>query len=265
MTLPCYKDLLSSGVEAHLRSIYGALLVAPAAGADVTLQLDASPAPAGSSAAAAAAAAGGGRSTAELVALVSCLRLHAVGCAFDAALRSVAAKSPSAGAVICLRPREPIFVLPRPDRVAAIFALHFADATDRAVARIVCQEFVEAQRHISAAPPVNYSDREPPLELRGRAESALLRGGDEDFVGYLTLSILPRQFDTDARRANVVALLAQLRSYLDYHIKAAKANLHARMRARVDGWMQVLNRAVVEDPFAAREKKLATGKTFVRK
>lgn len=63
----------------------------------------------------------------------------------------------------------------------------------------------------------------------------------------------------------VTALLTQFRSYLDYHIKAAKGYLHGRMRARVDGWMQVLNRAVAEDPFASKEKKLASGKTFVKK
>lgn len=29
--------------------------------------------------------------------------------------------------------------------------------------------------------------------------------------------------------------------------------------------LQVLNRAVAEDPFAAKDKKLASGKTFVKK
>lgn len=205
------------------------------------------------------------RSVSELVAAVACLRLNALGAPFDAALASVTSKSPGAGAVVLLRPREPVFILPRPDRVAVIYALHFADATDRAIARIVCQEFVEAQRHIATSPPVTYADREPPLELRGHARSDLLRHAEDSFVGYLTLSMMPRQFDTDAKRANVVALLAQFRVYLDYHIKVAKSNLHARMRARCDGWLQVLNRAIAEDPFASKEKKLASGKTFVKK
>lgn len=252
MFMPCYKDLLSSDVEGHLRSIYGSLVSAPHEGADVTLvlTLDALPA---------------GKSVSELATQVAQLRWHALSSAFDKAFKSVASKgaSPAAEVVIRLRPREPVFVLPRADRVAVIYALHFADATDRAVARIICQEFVEAQRHISTAPPVNYSDREPPLELRGRAD--LLRHAEESFVGYLTFSMMPRQFDSDAKRANVTALLTQFRSYLDYHIKAAKGYLHGRMRARVDGWMQVLNRAVAEDPFASKEKKLASGKTFVKK
>ena len=118
---------------------------------------------------------------------------------------------------------------------------------------------------MSGAPPVNFSDGEPPLELRGHARADLLRHAEETFVGYLTLSMLPRHFDSDAKRANAVALLAQFRTYLDYHIKAAKSSLHARMRARVDAWMLVLNRAVADDPFASKEKKLSSGKTFVKK
>ena len=244
-------------MEARLRSIYGGLVApVPHEGADVTLALDAS-----------APLAGGApfRGVADLIAAVACLRLNALAVPFDAALASVAAKAPGPGAVVLLRPREPVFILPRPDRVAVIYALHCVDATDRAIARIVCQEFVEAQRHISTAPPVNYADREPPLELRGHARADLLRHADDSFVGYLTLSMMPRQFDSDAKRANVVALLAQFRVYLDYHIKAAKSHLHARMRARCDGWLQVLNRAIAEDPFASKEKKLASGKTFVKK
>jgi len=237
----------------------------------------------------------------EFIRNVARLRRHALGAPFDRALKSVVTKGAAVApeAVIRMSAREPVFILPRPDRVAVIFALHFADATDRAIARIVCLEFVEAQRHVSTAPPVNYSDREPPLELRGRPD--LLKPSEDSFVGYITFSMMPRQFDSDAKRANAVNLLTQFHTYLDYHIKAAKSYLHTRMRTRVDGWMQVrsetrlrntpaalhqgptfpssvlsffrhflcylqvLNRSFAEDPFAAREKKLASGKTFVKK
>ena len=57
--------------------------------------------------------------------------------------------------------------------------------------------------------------------------------------------------------------LVMFRTYLDYHIKAAKAYLHARMRARVDGWLAVLNRAQPDEPFGGKEKRTASGKTFV--
>lgn len=193
--LLCALPSCSSDVEGHLRSIYGSLVAAPHEGADVTLVLTLDSLPAG-------------KSVTELSTQVAQLRWHALSSAFDKAFKSVASKgaSPAAEVVIRLRPREPVFVLPRADRVAVIYALHFADATDRAVARIICQEFVEAQRHISTAPPVNYSDREPPLELRGRAD--LLRPAEDSFVGYLTFSMMPRQFDSDAKRANVSVVAA---------------------------------------------------------
>jgi hypothetical protein len=37
------------------------------------------------------------------------------------------------------------------------------------------------------------------------------------------------------------------------------------MRSRADGLQRVLNRAIPDDVFADKEKKLASGKTFVRK
>lgn len=57
--------------------------------------------------------------------------------------------------------------------------------------------------------------------------------------------------------------LVLFRTYLDYHIKAAKAYLHARMRTRVDGWLAVLNRAQPDEPFGGKEKKTAAGRAFV--
>ena len=55
-----------------------------------------------------------------------------------------------------------------------------------------------------------------------------------------------------------------IRHYLHYHIKAAKTNLHMRMRRKVRGWLQVLNRAALASE-APREKKTISGRTFTRK
>jgi actin related protein 2/3 complex subunit 2 len=238
-------------VEEHLRSVYGQMLVAPREGASATVELDVKSPP---------------LPPAQLATKVANLRRHAMAAPFH---RAFAAVTAGAGAktppvTVRFRANEPIFILPRADRVSVIYALEFSDVTDRAVARVVAQEFVEAQRLISAAPPAAFAepDREPPLELRGLG--AVPRQ-TENFVGYLSFAIFPRHFDTEVRRENAINLLTGFRMYLHYHLKAAKAYLHARMRGRVDGWLQVLNRAVPEDPYAAREKKLASGKTFVRK
>mgnify|MGYP001063300911 CR=1 FL=1 len=236
-------------MEEYLAATYGGLLIAPADGSDVTLEFD--------------AAGMAPEAVAATITQVASLRRHAMASVFDRALKAVATKgSLPPEAVVRFRPTEPTFVLPRADRVSVIYTVEFADPTDRAMARIIAQEFAEAQRHISTAPPANFSDREPPMELRGRRD---LPAASDAFVGYLTFSLFPRHFDTDAKRASVINLLTQFRVYLDYHIKAAKAYLHMRMRARVDGWMQVLNRAQVEDPFASHDRKRADGRSFIKK
>ena len=54
------------------------------------------------------------------------------------------------------------------------------------------------------------------------------------------------------------------RNYLHFHIKAAKTNLHMRMRRKVSSWIQIINRAIMtsEKP---REMKTSSGKTFTRR
>jgi actin related protein 2/3 complex subunit 2 len=41
--------------------------------------------------------------------------------------------------------------------------------------------------------------------------------------------------------------------------------MHCRMRAKVESWLKVLNRAKPEFDAKDKEKKTATGKTFTRK
>lgn len=199
----------------------------------------------------------------SVISSLALLRQHIMAAPFDAAFKRVASNSsePNPEVVVRYRDAERIYILPRKDRVAVVFSLHAPDETDRAVARIIGQEFVDAQRMVSTAPPVSFSDKEPPAELRPYG----LPPATGTHVGFLTFSLFPRNFDSDAKRINAMNMLTNFHIYLDFHIKAAKAHLHLRMRARVDGWMQVLNRAHPEDPFVVKEKKLATGRTFIKK
>ena len=72
--------------------------------------------------------------------------------------------------------------------------------------------------------------------------------------------LLDSNSDPDPNYAKCLAF----RHYLHYHIKAAKTNLHMRMRRKVRGWLQVLNRAALASE-APREKKTISGRTFTRK
>ena len=86
----------------------------------------------------------------------------------------------------------------------------------------------------------------------------------EGFVGYVSLTVFARHVDSPTKLAKKVDLSLAFRHYLHYHIKAAKTNLHMRMRRKVRGWLQVLNRAALASE-APREKKTISGRTFTRK
>jgi len=115
---------------------------------------------------------------------------------------------------------------------------------------------VEAQRLVRTAPPVSFS-KEPPLEL-ANARFAY----NADAIGFLSFALEERHVAGDKAAAHAVTMLTGFRPYLHYHIKCSKTYLHMRMRKKVAGWMQVLNRAI---PEVESEKKTMAGKTFVRK
>jgi len=158
--------------------------------------------------------------------------------------------------VIEYRINEAMFICPTASKVVVIFLVDFADATDKAVAKVFLQEFVEAQRTVRTAPPVSYNSKDPPGEL-----SKLQYNFKSDSAGYISFALEERHI-TGIYKEKAISLLGGFRNYLHYHIKCSKTYLHMRMRKRVAGWMQVLNRAV---PEIETEKKTAAGKTFSRK
>jgi actin related protein 2/3 complex subunit 2 len=204
-----------------------------------------------------------------VTALVANLRKHALSFPFVRMMTEIQAGRSSALApfVLRIRPSEPVFILPRPDRLVVIFALSQAEGTDRAITRVVAQEMTETNRVVNNAPPCAWTENTAPVpvELRGFPANTLPSASNEQFIGYLTISLFPTHFNTEVKRDNAAAQLGLFRTFLTYHIKACKGYLHARMRSRADGLQKVLNRAVPEDPFADKEKKLASGRTFVRK
>ena len=53
------------------------------------------------------------------------------------------------------------------DRVCVVYSVDFPDETDRAMCRILLQQFAEQHRKIGSAPPVVFSEsKNPPLEIR---------------------------------------------------------------------------------------------------
>ena len=254
-------------MEAHLQGIYGSMMTAPRAGACVSLLLDAAAlsGAAGGGGGGGGGASAGNSSAAEAAALrVAQLRMHVTAFPFLRSMSAVAAGRglTEAPLVLLQRPREAVYLLTRADRVLVIYHLDVAEPTDRAIARVVAQELTEAYRAVNSAPPVAWSEREPPLELKGFP--GVDAAPSEASIGYVTFTIFPAAYKTDAQREAVASQLALFRSFLQYHLKAAKTYLHARMRSRAENLQRILNRAIPEDPFAAAERKTASGKSFTK-
>jgi actin related protein 2/3 complex, subunit 2 len=187
---------------------------------------------------------------------ISQLKRHVLGGPIHAAFSALARKSsPPAAAVVPFRKNETIYICPSAAKVVIVFFVDLTDNTDQALARVFLQEFVEAQRTVRSAPPVSYS-REPPREI-----SSLVTAYNADAAGFISFAFEERHVQGE-QLEKAVTMLTGFRNYLHYHIKSSKTYLHMRMRKRVAGWLQVLNRAV---PDTDNEKKTASGKSFVRK
>ena len=187
---------------------------------------------------------------------ISQLKRHVLGGPLHSAFSALAKRStPPEPAVISFRKTEKIYVCPSASKVVIVFLVDFVDQTDQALARVFLQEFVEAQRTVRSAPPVSYS-REPPREI-----ASLVTNYNLDAAGFISFALEDRHVQGE-QLEKAVTMLTGFRNYLHYHIKCSKTYLHMRMRKRVAGWLQVLNRAVQD---TETEKKTASGKSFVRK
>ncbi|KAJ3089667.1 hypothetical protein HK100_007691 [Physocladia obscura] len=265
MNMRCYPELRAYGADNVLYREYGSLLQATAEpGFDVTLRIDQEQL----------------RSvdTESLVKKLALLKRNALAAPFEVAFQAQAEGKQTEVMTVNYRDREAIYVMGFPDRVTVIFSTQFKEEADQIYGRVFLQEFVDARRQpsIQNAPQVLYSPREPPLEIRG------LRLPDADNIGYVTFDVVffrflriimipyftritvlfPRHFTPGPIREETISRIQLFRDYLHYHIKASKAYMHSRMRARVESFLKVLNRAKPEKPEDQKEKKTITGKTF---
>jgi len=154
------------------------------------------------------------------------------------------------------RDEEAIFIKPEADRCIVIFSIQFRDADDMVYAKVFLQEYQDARRTMSNAPSVTYSQKEPPLELKG--VKGLRVDNSQGYVSF----VLFQTHIAPAKKETTINNIQTFRNYLHYHIKCSKAFLHTRMRNRVKLFLQVLNRAKSEP--ASTEKKTITGRTFRR-
>jgi len=234
--------LLKNGGEQLLKEKYGAALVAPESGYDVSLQYDLEK----------IAPADRGRISNE----ISKLKNYLYGAVIIRVCEE--AEKGQGGTLydIPLRDHEERMWLraDSADRVTVVFSINFTDADDIVFGKVFLQEF---KKSVAGAPSVDFVYKIPPLELK---EVGQLPRSEN--IGYVTFVIFDRHFKGPEKKAGIAENLPSFRNYLHYHIKCAKSHLHTRMRNRVDVLLQILNRAKQD---LDKEKKTATGRTFTRK
>jgi len=154
------------------------------------------------------------------------------------------------------RPEENVYIKSDADRITVIFDIQFRDADDIVFSKIFLQEFADTRRTINQAPAVSFSQKDPPLELKG--VKGVKAGENNGFVSF----VLFQHHITEKDRDRTLDLIQTFRDYLHYHIKCSKAYMHMRMRTRVETLLQILNRAKPEP--VDNVKRTVTGKTFKR-
>ena len=160
------------------------------------------------------------------------------------------------------RNEQEFYLKPQAEQIAVVFPMHFADAKDAVIAQTFLAMFNEAKRQpaLSTAPTCSYSKPgAPPLELQeGASAKSLAANG-----GFVSFVLFKRHVE-GAKLETAVWNMLSFYAFISFHIKCSKAYWHSRMRVRTDSLLQVLNRAK-QEPFVKKEKKTASGRTFVRK
>jgi len=241
MSIKCYKDLRNNGADDLMKQHYGEILKSPENGYDVTIQVDLSKVPA---------------NLEEYAKNIALMKRHALGAPFYKVFTDVEQKKPGSLVEIRYRDDEAFYIKPESDRVIVIFEMAFRDLDDVVLAKLFLQEYQDARKSMNNAPSVSYSQKEPPLELKGVPNLRVKEG-----TGYVSFVLFAPHISGKKKEVSIDNIQT-FRNYLQYHMKCSKAYMHTRMRNRVRTFLQVLNRAK-SDPQKV-EKKTITGKTFAR-
>jgi actin related protein 2/3 complex subunit 2 len=168
MKMSCYSELEKYGVNEELKAIYGDLIVAPEQGYQVSLKVEVE------------------KLDADMIKKISLLRRNAFAAPYKKAFEAQKQGLETPLMVVHYRDAEAFFIQAQPDRVTVIFSTEFKEEQDRIIGKVFLQEFVDARRQPSTqnAPQVLYTNRDPPLELRGVAGLK-----DSENMGYVTFGM----------------------------------------------------------------------------
>lgn len=171
MHMKCFNsELVKYGAASLLQKEYGSYLKQERQEGDVVLEIDVESVQKDA--------------REDLIRKVSLLKTNAMSAVFEKAFNDqLGGNVGNEFMVVHYRDEESIFVKASSDRVTVIFSTVFRDETDGVFAKVFLQEFVDCRKQTSLqnAPQVLYTNKEAPMELRGRKD---LKEGEN--VGYVT-------------------------------------------------------------------------------
>lgn len=230
--VPCFAELEGAGLMESLREIYGDLILADpnepypkGTNYNVTVAVD---------------LANLTEPAEDLVEKLANLGRHLYAAPFKRALTCLNEGTTDQFSPLTLhyRPSEQVFIVASPHVVQVIYSLAFVDKVDRELARVFTVEFAESGRQVQKAPGVNwYTVARQPDELADMPHEV-----DSNCIGYVVFAVSKNHINTPGKLERVCDLLVQFRSYLVYHIKCSKTDLHSMMRKTYANLIQVKER-----------------------
>jgi len=233
ISIKCFAELKKHGVDEVLKQHYAKILSSPESGYDVTLTIDLNNPPQDK------------ESFARDIAL---LKRNCMAAPFYKVFADIEQRKGGNLIELKYRDDEAMFLKPEGDRCIVIFVVSFKDPDDVVLAKVFLQEYQDARRTMSNAPSVTYSQKEPPLELKGVKNLKV-----SESTGYISFVLFAPHISGKKKETSIDNIQA-FRNYLQYHMKCSKAYMHTRMRNRVRSFLQVLNRAKSE-PKDEKQKK----------
>jgi actin related protein 2/3 complex subunit 2 len=247
----CFDEIKAAVGEGYFNELYPGMVTSPAQGYSITVAVDLNSVPSDDA----------GKDA--LAKKLAAMKRDVVGAPLWICFKSLldGGRVPKPFYAVNYRSTECMYVIPSSDLVVVVFALDFENHIEQAIAKVFLQEIEITRRQskdLAISPSVAYT-QEPPHELK------MLKGVDlkttGNFVGYVSLAVSKRNVEA-GKLEKAVGLVESYRSYLVYHIKGTKSQMHSRIRTRSSTWLQVLNRAMPEKMNV--EKKTITGRTFKR-
>lgn len=134
------------------------------------------------------------------------------------------------------------------------FSVHFTEATDIALAKIMCNEFKDSKKSSAQAVSVNYF---PKVDSSIDVINDLKADPKKSSCGIISFTLTNVHVKKNLETA--VYFLATFRQYVEFHVRMVKCLLHTRMRKRIGKFEIVFEKALREGVTKKTEYKTTIG------